>query len=80
MIKPTLRKRLDKLEGSFKPNQCWVLLVSEPDDTDEEIDRKIARWRAGKIVRGIDSTIEDRTNTKVIVVTFVSPKNQAEPA
>jgi hypothetical protein len=49
-----MRKRLDAIETRFNPVQSGVVFFPLQGETDEEMDKRIAKWYAGEKVEGQD--------------------------
>ena len=75
-MQPNLWKRLNKVEESFCPNESKNGIVFFPleDESDEAYDERIARWKSGEKVDGMD---REYTGSEMIgIVRFVSAKKR----
>lgn len=74
-----LLKRLEDIERSLSPRySSTVMLITEVGDSQEQIDDKIIRWRAGADVVGFrDFAGGGREDAQVIIIRLVSPKISA---
>ena len=55
-MRPNLWKRLNRVEDSFCPNESknGVVFIPLKDETNEDCEARIARWKAGQKVDGMD--------------------------
>ena len=75
-MQPNLWKRLNKVEDSFCPQESKNGIVFFPleDESDEAYDERIARWKSGEKVDGMD---REYTGSEMIgIVRFVSAKKR----
>ncbi len=66
-----LWKRLDNVKASFCPNESknGIVFIPLNGESDQECDARIARWKAGERVEGMD---REYTGSKMIgVVRYV---------
>lgn len=71
-MKSQLLRRLQKVEQSLSPVE--MVLVTPLDwssDTDEALEAKIARWRAGENFEGMRSDIIDREPVEILSIRIV---------
>ena len=66
-------RRLKKVEQALNPTTSGFRVVSIPAVSDEEIDERLARWKAGEEVGGMPPYIDDGGLLYVILERFVSP-------
>ena len=79
-MNPQLWKRLDKIERSLTPVQNKVLFIPLKGESDEEYDARIARWKSGEKVEGIDQMYTGQ-EVGIIRIKFVSAKKRdTQPA
>lgn len=69
---PGMRKRLERIEESFVPDERknGVVFIPLKGESTEECADRMARWRAGEIVEGIDRRYTGREPV-IGVVRFV---------
>ena len=74
-MQPKFWKRLDGVEQSLQPDEdkSGVVIFPLKGESDEEYSDRIAKWKAGEEVEGIDPELSDN-GKRVGVVRFVATK------
>jgi len=76
-MRSPMMRRLDKIERALNPTTSGYRVVSVPkewaDDSDEEIDERLARWRAGEEFEGMPPYIDDGALLYIIIRRLVCP-------
>jgi len=73
MIKQQMWKRLGKVEQLAKPPYPrFVRIISEPPETEEELDNLIERWKAGEPMERFGGAYDEDVN--LIIVRIVAPE------
>ena len=71
-MKQRIKKRLKALETKFVPEAQNVVVVQQNQESDEEMDARLERWKQGEVVKGIDCGPYKGGEINVIYVVFVS--------
>ena len=71
-MNPNWRKRLDKIAGSIMPHTPGVTFIQLADESEEEMDQRVERWKAGEKVEGIDQ-IYTGGESSIWLIHFVKP-------
>ena len=67
-------KRLDRIEGLLSQrNTQNVVVIQDVDESDEELEDRIVRWKSGAVVRGIRDVYRG-ADLYIFRVQLVSPK------
>jgi hypothetical protein len=61
-----LWKRLDSVSNSLTPSNFLIVVCRQSNESQEDVDRKIARWRAGEDVLDITAKPYDGNEDLVI--------------
>lgn len=74
-----MKKRLESIEDDLIPDPSKNKIVFTPfeDESDEEYDNRIARWKDGEAVDGVRKPFAGNEDN-YIVVRFVSPNGPTE--
>ncbi len=73
-MKPDLWKRLDKVAASMSPHTPGVVFYSLEDESDQEIEERVARWKAGEMVEGMGQPYTGREQSVWLVKAVSSPE------
>ena len=73
-MKPHWRKRLDKVASSINPHTKGVMFIQHENESDAELDQRVARWEAGEKVEGVDQSYTGRESCVWIFKPVKPPK------
>ena len=73
-MKPDWRKRLDKVANSLTPQSSGVMFFPLDGESHEEVLERVARWKAGEKVEGVDQPYTGRESCVWIVQLVEPPK------
>ncbi len=73
-MKPNWRKRLDKVAVSMKPRTNGVTFFLLDGESKEEMEQRVARWKAGETVEGMDCAYTGRERLIWLLIPVEAPK------
>lgn len=76
-MKPEWRRRLSKVEGSMATDKNGIVFYPLEGESDEDYDDRVARWKAGERVEGMDRVYTGKEPT-IGVVKYVAAKKRDE--
>ena len=53
LMRRDLWKRLDSVINDFGVGNQLITVIQHADETDDDVDKKLARWRAGEVAEDI---------------------------
>lgn len=76
-MKPEWWRRLSKVEGSMATDKNGIVFYPLKAESDEEYDARIARWKRGETVEGMDSVYTGK-EPFIGIVKYVAAKKRHE--
>jgi len=71
------RKRLDKVAASVTQSTSGVMFFQLDGESEEDMDQRVARWKAGDTVEGMDCEYTGRESS-IWLIKPVKPPNRNE--
>ena len=68
---------MSKVEGSMATDKNGIVFYPLQDESDEDYDDRVARWKAGEKVQGMDRMCTGN-EPHILVVKFVAAKKRDE--
>ena len=76
-MQPQVLKRLNKVEQIFSHSSVQrAIVIQAVNETDEDVQDKIERWKAGEVVDGIRDVYEGR-ELSIICIRVVAARSQS---